>query len=333
MLIYYDNYNYLLGEKMRRKKGSKSTTGVLGWILVIVIGLLIGNFSNTKDNNKHQASKSSLTKSLVLKKNSESNPTSSSTTSSLTTNATSSSISNSSSTNNVSGSCSTSINRTPSKDLAESVLSQNVRNQLGNEIAWNNAGAFIIDNNRTTLNTNITSAPYAVNTVDSLGRPVVGNAWLNSTTRQYQNRKETNEGATSWKPAGFEQALNLSGAYKHAYDRGHLLGYALVGGIQNFDASESNPRNIATQTAWANEADSSYSTGQNYYETIVRRGLDQNKKIRYRVSDIYDGSNIVPSGAHIEAKSSDGTIEFNVFVPNVQNGIIINYATGKVAVQ
>ena len=218
---------------------------------------------------------------------------------------------------------------TPSKQKAEAVLTANVKQQLGSSITWNSDGAFIINNNKTKLNAKINNAPYAVDRLDSQGRAWQGDAWLNKTTRQYKNRSETGNDATSWKPVGFMQLTNLKYGPTHAYDRGHLLGYALVGGLSSFNASESNPKNIATQTAWANEARATDSTGQNYYEGLVRKALDRGKQVRYRVTDIYDGNNLVPSGAHIEAKSKDGSLQFNVFVPNVQNNITINYATGK----
>lgn len=223
---------------------------------------------------------------------------------------------------------------TPSEKLAESVVTSSIKKQLKtNNIKYNGDGAFIINNNKSNLNVNVTSSPYATDTVDSQNRAYDGEALLNKTTRQYQTRETTNNGASNWKPVGFVQRTNLGGTYSHAYDRGHLLGYALIGGLNGFDASESNAKNIATQTAWANEARDKHATGQNYYEGLVRKALDQNKTVRYSVKDLYENKNAkIPAGAWIKAKSKDGAINFNVFVPNVQSGLKINYQTGNTIV-
>lgn len=188
-------------------------------------------------------------------------------------------------------------------------------------------GSYYVNDNKSTLNAKITSAPYAqFSNQDSLGRPQVANAWLNHSSRIYQTRDKTGNSATI-KPVGYHQA-KVDNTW--VYNRGHLLGYAIIGGLKSVDASEANPKNIITQTSWANQSNSSSADGQNYYESLVRKALDNNKLVRYQVKPYYQGSELVARGVYMQAKSSDGSLNFNVYVPNVQPNVTINYATGYV---
>lgn len=218
----------------------------------------------------------------------------------------------------------------PTESLATSVLTEDVKKQVKAKlIKYNGTGAFVVDQNKTNLNTNVSSAPYVqLARQDQQGRPGAANAWLSKASRQYRNRQETGNNRTI-NPVGWQQ-LRINGKSQVLYNRGHSVGYALAGNIKGFDASEANPQNITTQTAWANQSSNGndQNTGQNYYEGLVRKALDSNKKVRYRVTPLYTGNNLVPSVNHIEAKSSDGTLQVNVLIPNVQPGVTINYQNG-----
>ncbi|HGA0712000.1 TPA: DNA/RNA non-specific endonuclease [Streptococcus agalactiae] len=206
----------------------------------------------------------------------------------------------------------------------------NLKNAIGNLPFQYVNGIYELNNNQTNLNADVNVKAYVQNTIDNQQRLSTANAMLDRTIRQYQNRRDTTLPDANWKPLGWHQVAT-NDHYGHAVDKGHLIAYALAGNFKGWDASVSNPQNVVTQTAHSNQSNQKINRGQNYYESLVRKAVDQNKRVRYRVTPLYrNDTDLVPFTMHLEAKSQDGTLEFNVAIPNTQASYTMDYATGEI---
>ena len=106
---------------------------------------------------------------------------------------------------------------------------------------------------------------------------------------------------------------------KYLYNRCHLIGYQLT-------AENANARNLITGTRYLN------IEGMLPLENMVADYITETENhVLYRVTPVFDGSDLVCRGVQMEAWSvedgGDG-ICFNVYCYNVQPGVVIDYSTG-----
>lgn len=106
---------------------------------------------------------------------------------------------------------------------------------------------------------------------------------------------------------------------KYLYNRCHLIAYQLTG-------ENANNKNLITCTRQMN-------TNMIPFENLVANYIeDTNNHVLYRVTPIYKENNLLASGVQIEAKSVEDNgegIKFNVYIYNVQDGVIIDYKDGS----
>lgn len=121
------------------------------------------------------------------------------------------------------------------------------------------------------------------------------------------------------KPSGWHTVKYDCVDGKYLYNRCHLIGYQLT-------AENANEKNLITGTRYMNVE------GMLPFEDMVADYIKETgNHVMYRVTPVFEGDNLVASGVQMEALSvedeGDG-ISYNVFVYNVQPGIVIDYATG-----
>lgn len=154
--------------------------------------------------------------------------------------------------------------------------------------------------------------------LDLLGR--CGVAYAN-VSRELMPREKRGEigrvKPTGWQQAKYEGIVNSRPPY--LYNRCHLIAYCLT-------AENANEQNLITGTRYMNVE------GMLPFEEQVARYLDNHDNhVLYRVTPVFDGSNLLADGVLMEAYSvednGDG-ICFCVFCYNVQPGVRLDYSNG-----
>ena len=154
--------------------------------------------------------------------------------------------------------------------------------------------------------------------LDALGRCGITEACIGKELMPTEER----ESISSVKPSGwinkkYDTSL-VDGGY--IYNRCHLIGFQLTG-------ENANKENLITGTRYMNV------DGMLPFENMVADYIKETgNHVMYRVTPVFDGNDLVACGVIIEAYSVEDNgaeICFNVYVYNVQPGIVIDYATGN----
>ncbi len=152
--------------------------------------------------------------------------------------------------------------------------------------------------------------------LDSLGRCGVAMASIGTDLMPTEERGSIGHvNPTGWHTVKYDVVDG-----KYLYNRCHLIGFQLT-------AENANRKNLITGTRYMNVE------GMLPFENMVADYIKEtNNHVLYRITPIYEGTNLVASGVQMEAYSiednGDG-ISFNVYVYNAQPGVTIDYSTGE----
>lgn len=148
--------------------------------------------------------------------------------------------------------------------------------------------------------------------LDSLGR--CGPAYAVVTRQTMPKQKRGVIGHV--RPTGWPKKYDKNAV---PYNRCHLIGHQLC-------AEDDNVSNLITGTKYFNV------TGMLPFENEVADYVKRKgKPVLYRVVPIFVGNELVARGVTMEAYSlqdNGKSVCFNVFVPNIQPGFVIDYKTG-----
>ncbi|MDM7515726.1 DNA/RNA non-specific endonuclease [Lentilactobacillus sp. TOM.63] len=114
-------------------------------------------------------------------------------------------------------------------------------------------------------------------------------------------------------------------------NRGHLIAYSISKGISangtynpsDQSGDQNNPKNLFTQTAFSNQR------VQTIFEQKIREALKDGKRVIFFSKPIFRDNDLMARGIHLEAISTDKSLNFNVYLFNVQPKVQFDYSTGR----
>lgn len=193
---------------------------------------------------------------------------------------------------------------------ASDVLNVPDYNGVQKYVVINNNEPFFLDEDL------ITNSYEFYSDLDSLNRCGVAMANIGYDLMPTEERGEIG----SIKPSGWHTVKYDFISGKYLYNRCHLIGYQLTG-------ENANVKNLITCTRSTN-----VGIMLEYENKIASYIKETNNHVLYRVTPIFKEDNLVASGILMEAKSVEDNgegIKFNIYVYNVEDGVIIDYKTGE----
>lgn len=182
-----------------------------------------------------------------------------------------------------------------------------------------------VNHGKSTLNRHSWKYDHVIySRLDRENRTSHGNtAWIDKNNLAHDNLRTRQ----IVEPTGYHQK-RVNGNY--VVNRGHEIAYSLSKGIdkqgkynprQQF-GDQNNLRNLFTQTAFSNQ------DLQAIYEGKIRNALYHGEKVIFQAKPIFQGKDLMAKGVQLQAVSTNGKLNFNVYVFNVQPDFMFNYKNG-----
>lgn len=204
------------------------------------------------------------------------------------------------------------------KEIKESKVTNIVGLDINNLPEYKGKPYVVINNNEPNFEKSelVTKSFEKYSELDSLKRCGVADSIIGKDLMPTSKR----ENISSVKPSGWKSIKYNGIDGKSLYNRCHLIGFQLAG-------ENANKKNLITGTRYLN------TKGMLPFENMIADYVKEtNHHVRYRVTPIFVGNELVARGVQMEAISIEDNgkaVKFNVYCFNVQPNIEIDYKTGN----